>query len=198
MVEWGQISCFWHSKLNEVSGPVTTQGHVEVKTDDVTIGESKNHFLWNFLWILYFWSYSIIRGVKNLKIPTLMMPTMMVSTVTRVNSNKQKQQTNGKTTGDSDYQNNVSKSFSRNFENVRKWFCPFKNDKKNGEKKIQKWQKIFRRWDSELIQEPDRLSVPIFSDFWYSELFWHFWTNFLTLFDSGQFFDILKQFSDIF
>ena len=145
MVEWGQISCFWHSKLNEVSGPVTTQGHVEVKTDDVTIGESKNHFLWNFLWILYFWCYSIIPRVKNLKIPTLMMPTMMVSTVTRVNSNKQKQQTNGKTTGDSDYQNNVSKSFSRNFENVRKWFCPDLKMIENGEKKMQKWQKIFRR-----------------------------------------------------
>ena len=63
MVEWGQISCFWHSKLNEVSCPVTTQGHVEVKTDDVTIGESKNHFLWNFslnfiLLILFHYSSS--------------------------------------------------------------------------------------------------------------------------------------------
>ena len=42
-----------------------------------------------------------------------MMPTMMVSTVTRVNSNKQKQ-TIEQTTGDSDNQNNVSESYSRN------------------------------------------------------------------------------------
>ena len=68
-----------------------------------------------------------------------------------------------------------------------------KNDRKWREK-VQKWQKIFRRWDSEWIQEPDRLSVPIFSDFyiltfltfldqfsdfvWFGSIFWHFETIF--------------------
>ena len=55
----------------------------------------------------------MIVRVNNLKTPTLMMPTMMVSTVTRVNSNKQKQ-TIEQTAGDSDNQNNVSERYSRN------------------------------------------------------------------------------------
>ena len=53
-----------------------------------------------------------------------MMPTMMVSTVTRVNSNKQKQQTNGKTAGDSDYQNNVSKSYLETLKMSENDFVP--------------------------------------------------------------------------
>ena len=40
----------WHSVyVNELSCPVTTQGHIEVKTDDVTIGKSKNHFRRNLI-----------------------------------------------------------------------------------------------------------------------------------------------------
>ena len=109
----------WHSVyVNELSCPVTTQGHIEVKTDDVTIGKSKNHFRRNLINSLNFICLFTIlfhdSSSKKLKIPTLMMPTMIVSAVTKVNSNKQKQQTIGQTTGDSDNQNNVSESYSRN------------------------------------------------------------------------------------
>ena len=67
MVKWGQIWCLFVFQVIEWSGPVTTQGHIEVKTDDVTIGESKNDFLWNFLNFIFLilFHYSSSQQFEN-------------------------------------------------------------------------------------------------------------------------------------